>query len=58
MRPLYSADRLPVRMIASGAAIIVALWVLASVFGPFGEWSVASLFYVPCPLRPSVELRS
>ncbi|KAL1692193.1 glycoside hydrolase family 47 protein [Schizophyllum commune] len=37
MRPLYSPDRLPVRMIASGAAIMVGLWVLASVFGPFGE---------------------
>ncbi|KAL1752167.1 glycoside hydrolase family 47 protein [Schizophyllum commune] len=30
MRPLYSPDRLPVRIIASTAAIIVGLWVLAS----------------------------
>ncbi|KAL1715531.1 glycoside hydrolase family 47 protein [Schizophyllum commune] len=37
MRPLYSPDRLPIRMIASGAAIIVGLWVLASVFGPFAK---------------------
>ncbi|KAL1667972.1 glycoside hydrolase [Schizophyllum commune] len=52
MRPLYSPDRLPVRMIASGAAIIVALWVLAGVFGPFGPPHPALFDHPPPPPPP------
>ncbi|KAI5821702.1 hypothetical protein K523DRAFT_359045 [Schizophyllum commune Tattone D] len=51
MRPLYSPDRLPVRIIASTAAIIVGLWVLASVFGPFRPPHPA-LFDLPPPPPP------
>ncbi|KAL1733012.1 hypothetical protein EV714DRAFT_235193, partial [Schizophyllum commune] len=52
MRPLYSPDRLPVRIIASTAAIMVGLWVLASVFGPFGPPHPALFDHPPPPPPP------
>ncbi|KAI5885028.1 seven-hairpin glycosidase [Schizophyllum commune H4-8] len=52
MRALYSPDRLPVRIIASGTAIMVGLWLLASVFRPFGPPHPALFDHPPPPPPP------